>query len=102
MGLVNKKIYINCTGPYILYMDVCYMSLSDVEAEGTLQVKVEGKDPLVNFTLHALNEVCRGLQSIVYFRVKDEAYLDLYSSNTFKIKNMTMGLSYLLGRRCDF
>lgn len=106
MGLVDKssdRIYINCTGPYILYMDVCYKSLRQYETSGALQLQVVGsKTPVCSFNLTASHEVCRGLHSTAYLRAQEQAHLHLYVTKGFKVKNVTVGLSYLLGSRCDF
>lgn len=101
MGFADKKIYINCTGPYILYMDVCYTSIGGKQASGTLELQVVGKHPVMNFTLQASYEVCGWHQSIVYLREQEAASLYLRSTEQFKIKNMTMGLSFLLGK-CEY
>lgn len=106
MGLANKNndsIYVNCTGPYVLYMDVCYKSLHEKEAKGILELQVVGSEtPVSSVTLNASQEVCRGLSSIAYLRAKEEASLHLYFTDGFKVKNVTVGLSYLLGTRCEF
>ncbi|CAK6974876.1 uncharacterized protein LOC113151989 [Scomber scombrus] len=39
MSLADKKIFINCTGPYILYMDVCYKSIGEQVATGILELQ---------------------------------------------------------------
>ncbi|KAM7388510.1 hypothetical protein PAMP_024680 [Pampus punctatissimus] len=105
MGLADKKktkIYVRCTGPYILYMDVCHKSMDNQVANGTLELQVVGRETLIRFQLHEAHEVCRGLHSIVYLRAKEEATLSLNTTVGFKIKNVTVGLNYVLGKRCDY
>ncbi|XP_042273612.1 uncharacterized protein LOC121901046 [Thunnus maccoyii] len=100
-GEKNETISIECTGPYILYMDVCYKSKSNEEANGTLRLLVVGQEThLINFDMQGSREICRGLHSVVYLRAKEKAALHLYSTNHFKIKNATVGLNYMLGSRC--
>ncbi|XP_026200659.1 uncharacterized protein LOC113151989 [Anabas testudineus] len=101
MGMVDNKIHVNCTGPYIVYMDVCYKSLNKVNITGTLQLQVVGrKSPVTSFSVTTSDEDCRGLYSIAYLRAKDQASLHVYAKEGFKIKTATLGLSYLLGRVC--
>lgn len=105
MSLVGKndRIYVNCTGPYVLYMDVCYKSLREYETRGSLKLQVVGsKTPVWSVNLTTLHEVCRGLHSITYLRAMEEASLYLYVTDGFKVKNVTVGLSHLLGSRCDY
>lgn len=106
MSLVDKKndtIYVNCTGPYILYIDVCYKSLSDEETRGMLQLQVVGSTtPVSSLALNASHEVCRGLHSIAYLRAREQASLYFHCTDGFKIKNVTVNLSYLLGGRCEY
>ncbi|KAG8003533.1 hypothetical protein GBF38_018706 [Nibea albiflora] len=101
MDLVgNDKISIKCTGPYVLYMYACYLSLDNQEGSGILQLQVESV-PVASIMMNASNVVCRGLHSIAYLKEKDQTSLQLYSTEGFKIKNVTVGLSYLLGTRCE-
>lgn len=106
MNLVDKtkdKIYINCTGPYLLYIEACYKSLRGNLTTGTLQLLVERNQTLVtSIDMNTSDEVCKGLHSIAYLKVREVAYLYLQSLHDFKVKNMTVGLSYLLGSRCEF
>ncbi|XP_051233626.1 uncharacterized protein LOC127350762 [Dicentrarchus labrax] len=107
MGLVAKKndtIGINCTGPYILYMEVCYKGMNQPkEAHGTLELRVEGSNTSVSsVNLTASHEVCRGLHSIAYLRANERASLHLNCTDDFKVKNVTVGLSYLLGSQCRY
>lgn len=103
MSKVEDKIYINCTGPYILYMDVCYRSLNKKEITGILQLEVvERKTTVTSFNLTTSDEDCGVLHSIVYLRAKDQASLHIYAEVSFKIKNATLGLNYLLGTRCEY
>lgn len=108
MILANKKdkIYINCTGPYVLYVRLCYLDFLEANATGTLQLQVVGKEEKTPFsfpTLYATaHEVCRVLHDIVYLSKKNEASLHLISSLGFKIKHARVGLSYLLGSQCVY
>lgn len=105
MDLAREKdwIHINCTGPYILYVDVCYLSMHEPESRGYLQLQVMGQTtPASSFTLNATSQkVCRGLHSIVYLRAKEQASLYLTVTGGFKVKTLSVGLSYLLGQ-CDY
>lgn len=104
MNLVGKdKISVSCTGPYVLYMYLCYKSLQVTEARGSLQLQVVGKkNPVSTFNLTALQEVCNGHHSIAYLKQGEEASLYLSVKDRFKVKNVTVGLWYLLGRKCDY
>lgn len=106
MSLHNNsktEIDVRCTGPYVLYMEVCYRKPDTKEASGTLQLKVVGREsPVSSIPLNASHEVCRGLQSIAYLRRKEKAYLYWNSTKGFKIDNATVGLNYLLGTRCEY
>lgn len=102
MSKVDNKIYVNCTGPYILYMDVCYRSLNKETITGILQLEVVGRTtPVISFNLTTSGEDCTVLHSILYLRVKEQASLHIYAKESFKIKNATLGLNYLLGARCE-
>lgn len=100
----NDTIKISCTGPYVVYIDVCYKSLTKGEERtGILQLQVVGSETRVNnFTLQTADEVCRGLSSIAYLRKEEKASLHLYVKDGFKIKNATVGLSYLWGESVSF
>ncbi|KAK2835795.1 hypothetical protein Q5P01_016279 [Channa striata] len=103
MDVNGNKINIKCTGPYILYMEVCYGNSANRNNTGILQLQVEGSTtPAPSFTLQTSREDCRGLHSIVYLRAEDKASVHCFSDEFFKIKNATLGLSYLLGRHCFF
>lgn len=107
MNLTGEKdtISISCTGPYVLYMDACYMSmLPKLESRGYLQLRLVGqKTPASSFTLNATSEkVCRGLHSTVYLRATEQASLHLTVTGSFKVKTVSVALSYLLGGQCDF
>ncbi|CAB1452747.1 unnamed protein product [Pleuronectes platessa] len=94
----NQRILVNCTGPYVLYVDVCYQNLNLGNSTGFLQLLVEGSNtPVSSFTLQASREVCRGLHCIVFLRAKERASLHLLADEGFQIKNATVGLNYLLG-----
>lgn len=103
MNLKNDRIEIRCTGPYVLYMDVCYKSLRDHETRGYLQLQVSGqKIPGSSITLTATDDVCTGLLRTVYLRANEQASLYLYVTDGFKVKTLSVGLRYLLGSQCDF
>lgn len=105
MELSDKSwIHIQCTGPYVLYMYVCYKSVEEESmGNGTLALKVVGsKDPRHTFKLQTRKEVCEGLHHIAYLSNKENVTLDLISSDNFMMKNASVGFSYLLGSRCEF
>lgn len=105
MNLVGRdRISVSCTGPYVLYMNMCYMSLQEREARGSLQLQVVGqeKTPLSSFNLTVLKEVCKGHHSIAYLKEGEEASLYLNVKDRFKVKNVTVGLRYLLGNQCIY
>ncbi|XP_056234562.1 uncharacterized protein LOC130170890 [Seriola aureovittata] len=102
-GEKKDKIYVNCTGPYVLYIHLCYTSLGGEKTTGMLQLQVvRDKTPVSSFTLQTSEEVCEGLNSIAYLKAKDQASLHLYAKEEFKILEVSVGLTYLLGRQCDF
>ncbi|XP_031724111.1 uncharacterized protein LOC116394885 [Anarrhichthys ocellatus] len=102
-GENKDQIYVNCTGPYVLYMYLCYKDKDETEASGLLQLQVVGrKAPVSSFPLNASHEVCRGLHSIAYLRDKETLSLQLNCTAGFKIKTVTVGLSYMLGSQCQF
>lgn len=103
-GQKNDRIYINCTGPYLLYMEACYTNMEQQnETKGTLQLRVGSSEtPLISFDMATSATVCRGHHGFAYFKAKDHASLHLYASNEFKVKNLTIGLSYLRGSQCVF
>ncbi|KAI3368318.1 hypothetical protein L3Q82_008031 [Scortum barcoo] len=96
MSLVDEKndmIYVNCTGPYILYTDVCYKSMSKEETRGMLQLQVQGSStPVSSLALNTSHEVCRGLHSIAYLKATQQASLYFYCTDGFKIKNVTQNV----------
>ncbi|KAM8744989.1 uncharacterized protein AB9X84_016397 [Acanthopagrus schlegelii] len=96
--------YINCTGPYILYMDLCYMSMEGKEANGTLRLLDGKENPETLFAMNSSSEECKDtvLQKTVFIKEKGKARLQLESRGRFKLKNLTVGLSSLLGRQCLF
>lgn len=105
MDLVGRdKISVSCTGPYVLYMYLCYKSLQEhQETRGSLQLQVAGKEtPLSSFNLTVLHEVCNGYHSIAYLVEGEKASLHLYREGMFKVKNVTVGLRYLLGSQCVY
>ncbi|KAL3047508.1 hypothetical protein OYC64_021665 [Pagothenia borchgrevinki] len=99
----NDAIYIKCTGPYVLYMKVCYKSMDGPETGGVMELQVLGK-AVSSFSLHVKHSevVCTGLHSTAYLSEKDEASLHLYPTEGFRFESMTVGLSYLLGSRCEY
>ncbi|KAM3619345.1 uncharacterized protein V6R79_006748 [Siganus canaliculatus] len=114
MGMVDDKndaFYTNCTGPYVLYVEVCYECRLGMEAAGTLQLQVvERKEEGEKIThtssvdLPRLPDgceekgVCKRLHTMAYLKVQEEASLHLYGTNGLSIKSITVGLNYLLGR----
>lgn len=102
-GTKNDTIHINCTGPYILDVDLCYKSLDNKESTGVLELQVEGSEsPASSFNLRASGQVCRGLHNITYLWAANQVTLRLYSqSHDFKIVQANVGLSYLLGNQCE-
>lgn len=100
----NDKIDIKCTGPYVLYMEACCTSMIKNESRGYLQLRVMGrKTPASSFTLNATKEmVCSELQSTVYLKASKMASLYLIVPDHFKVKKLTVALSYLLGGQCDY
>ncbi|XP_061681152.1 uncharacterized protein LOC133503490 [Syngnathoides biaculeatus] len=105
MGLADdrrSKIAVGCDGPYVLYVDVCYRSL-EPGAAGTLRLRAGGRAaPLCAFHLAGRHEACEWLHAVAYLRAGEKVKLDLRSTGFFKIKNVTVGLSSLLGGRCEF
>lgn len=104
-GQKNDRIYINCTGPYLLYMEACYtnMMVPKNETNGTLELRMESsKTPLISFNMATSTAVCTGHHGIAYFKAKEQASLYLYASDEFKVKNLTIGLSYLRGSHCVY
>lgn len=98
----QSKIAVRCAGPYVLYADVCYRSL-ERGASGTLRLRSAGRAaPLCAFRLAGRHEACEALHAVAYLRAGDKAELDLQSTGRFKIKNVTVGLNYQLGGRCEF
>lgn len=106
MNLTEEKdtIHISCTGPYVLYVDVCFNSMRDPRARGYLQLRVKGQKTLASsFALDATSQkVCTALHSTVYLRARERASLYLTVHGSFKVKTASVGLSYLLGGQCDF
>lgn len=97
----DDEIIISCTGPYILYMDVCYLSmLEGKEVNGTLWLLDERKTPEILFSMSSSHEVCTALHKTVYFRKTGKASLQLISTTNFKIKTVTVGMSSQLGGQC--
>lgn len=102
VDLIGKdKISIKCTGPYVLYMYACYRSLYRTNVTGMLQLQVVESVPIASVMMNTSAEDCSGLHSIAYLKAKNQASLRLYAPEGFKLKNVTVGLSYLLGTRCE-
>lgn len=107
-GQKGDMIGINCAGPYLLHMYVCYASQDQKkksESQGilVLQVAENGTAPLASFPMKASDKtMCMGLHSIVYLRASEQVSLNLYIFDDFKMKNLTVGLSLLLPGECDF
>lgn len=105
-GTNNDTIHINCTGPYILDVELCYRSLDNKESTGVLELQVEGREsPASSFNLRASGQGqdCGGLHNITYLWAAQQVTLRLYSqSHNFKILQATVGLSYLLGSQCEY
>lgn len=102
IGEKNETIYVNCTGPYILYINTCYMSLNEGEnATGVLLLQEE-RVTISTFTMQTSDKVCRGLHNIVYLKSKKQISLHLKSSQLFIMKEVTVGFTYMLGteRQC--
>ncbi|KAJ4942934.1 hypothetical protein JOQ06_005446 [Pogonophryne albipinna] len=97
----NDAIYIKCTGPYVLYMKVCYKSMDGTKTGGVMELQVLGR-AVSSFSLHTSDKNCSGLHSTAYLSEKDEASLHLYPKEGFRFERMTVGLSYLLGSRCEY
>ncbi|CAJ1060071.1 hypothetical protein L3Q82_008031 [Xyrichtys novacula] len=101
--LDGRRIYTSCTGSYLLHLHTCYTSLKLGEsrvAELQLQARKD-EEPLSSFFLNTTHEVCRGLHRITYLRAKQNVSLHLFLSDGFKLKNMTVDLSFLQGGRCE-
>ncbi|KAL6107475.1 uncharacterized protein ACO6RY_18242 [Pungitius sinensis] len=109
MSLVPEAkdlIQVSCTGPYVLYLYLCYKDREQGGVEGMLELWVKGhKAPASSFPLKTpvkvSEEVCTGLHGTAYLRDKEKLQFLLKSSASFKVKNMTVALSYLLGSRCQ-
>ncbi|CAL8309127.1 unnamed protein product [Lota lota] len=100
----NKEIDIFCNGPYILHMYVCSKGLDKHHGQGRLELRLAGtQTALTNLTVEGGGDViCKGLYTNVYLRRKEKATLHFSSEGqTLKIKNVTLGLHYLLGQ-CQF
>ncbi|CAL8254697.1 unnamed protein product [Merluccius merluccius] len=101
----GTKIYISCSGPYLLHMDVCFRGLDNKDGQGKLELLVAAagqQASLASFPLEGKSKVnCKGLHTTVYLRSKEEATLHFSSEgNNLKIKNIMLGLHYQLGRQC--
>lgn len=105
-GPKGDMICVNCTGPYLLHMYVCHISLAqrNSESRGTLELQAAGNGtaPLASFLMKASHLTCTGLHSIVYLRAREQVSLNLYIFDDFKMKNLTVGLSLLLPGECEF
>lgn len=98
---LNEAIHVECTGPYVWYIDSCKVQKEKEETSGILQLRVQGSQtPVSSFTLNSTH-ICRGLHSIIYLRAKEVASVHL-NSEGFMIDDMSMGLTYLLGNKCEY
>ncbi|XP_055778849.1 uncharacterized protein LOC129855331 isoform X1 [Salvelinus fontinalis] len=100
----DSGIQVRCTGPYILYMEVCSEGLDGQLGNGTLELR-EGSRELASFSLQAREEDCRDslLHQTVYLRKEEIATLHFTSKGkkNLVVKNLTLGLHYLLGTQCQ-
>lgn len=100
----DTGIQIRCTGPYMLYMEVCSEGLDGQLGNGTLELR-EGSRELASFSLQAREEDCRDslLHQTVYLRKGEIATLHFTSKgkNNLMVKKLTLGLHYLLGTQCQ-
>ncbi|CAL8394416.1 unnamed protein product [Boreogadus saida] len=111
----NRYIEISCNGPYILHMFVCPQGLYNKPGQGHLELRLAPEQGhlelrlapeqqvITNFSLESRGGIdCKGLQTTVYLRRKERLILYFSSKNqTLKIKNVTLGLRYLLGQ-CQY
>lgn len=103
VGQTGDRIRIECTGPYLLHMDVCHRSMDHRRSRGTLELRLAegGTAPLASFPMHASsNQTCTRLHAIIYLRQSEQVSLSLYVFDEFKMKNLTVGLSLLLPGEC--
>ncbi|CAL8346319.1 uncharacterized protein LOC115555698 isoform X2 [Gadus morhua] len=100
----NKEIVISCNGPYILHMYVCPRGFNNEPGQGHLELRLAPEQQAItNFTLESRGGIdCKGLQTTVYLRREQRLNLYFSSKNrTLKIKNVILGLRYLLGQ-CQY
>ncbi|XP_007550842.1 uncharacterized protein LOC106947705 [Poecilia latipinna] len=102
----NGNITIGCTGPYVWYMQGCYDNMDDKKnttVRGNLTLLAKHNLPVGSISMNATQDVvCRGLHSIVYLVAEDVARFRFSSQEGFRLLNASMGLSYLLGNRCEY
>lgn len=100
----DSGIQVRCTGPYMLYMEVCSEGLDGLLGNGTLELR-EGSRELASFSLQAREEDCRHshLHQTVYLRKGEIATLHFTSKGkkSLVVKKLTLGLHYLLGTQCQ-
>lgn len=100
MKLLNKMIHVECTGPYVWYIHGCEID-NKKKLLGILQLRVQGREtPVSSFMLNSTDD-CRGLHSFTFLKAGDLASVHLHSEK-IQIKGMSMGLTYLLGNKCDY
>ncbi|XP_023195576.1 uncharacterized protein LOC111609735 [Xiphophorus maculatus] len=100
----NGNVTIRCTGPYVWHMQGCYESMGNTaNVSGSLTLLVKHTLPVSSFAMDATRDVvCRGLHSIVYLVAEDVARFRFSSQTGFRMVNVSMGLSYLLGNKCEY
>ncbi|XP_054900695.1 uncharacterized protein LOC129369377 [Poeciliopsis prolifica] len=100
----NGNVTISCTGPYVWHMRSCYEKMGNSSnVSGNLTLLVKRTLPVSSFAMNATQErVCRGLQSIVYLVAEDVIRFRFSSEKGFRMLNVSMGLSYLLGNKCEY
>lgn len=103
VGQRGDRIRIDCTGSYLLHLDVCHRSMENRESRGTLALRSAegGAAPLVWFSLKASsNQTCTDLHDIIYLRQSEQVGLQLYVFDNFKMISLTAGLSLLTPGEC--
>ncbi|KAK6308936.1 hypothetical protein J4Q44_G00203990 [Coregonus suidteri] len=98
----DSGIQVRCTGPYMLYMEVCSEGLDGQSGNGTLELRV-GNRKLASFSLQAREEDCRDSHQTVYLRKGEIAtlYFTSKGKKNLEVKKLTLGLHYLLGTQCQ-
>ncbi|XP_043986280.1 uncharacterized protein LOC122839077 isoform X2 [Gambusia affinis] len=100
----NGNVTIRCTGPYLWHMQGCYENMGKTtNVSGNLTLLVKQTLPVSSIAMDAAQDVvCRGLYSIVYLVAEDVARFRFSSQKGFRMVNVSMGLSYLLGNKCEY